>query len=82
MAVLATCKFDEDPIKIEGTIDRTRANIGFFCYSRASDSEEDNTIWPEFELIQHFMAVLITCKIDEDPIKSEVVIIRTTFSPL
>ena len=22
MAVLATCKFDDDPIKIEGTIDR------------------------------------------------------------
>ena len=30
MAVLATCKFDENPIKIEGTIDRTRSNIGFF----------------------------------------------------
>ena len=30
MAVLATCKFDEDPIKIEGTIDRTRSNMGFF----------------------------------------------------
>ena len=30
MAVLATCKFDEDPIKIEGTIDQTRSNMGFF----------------------------------------------------
>ena len=30
MAVLATCKFIEDPIKIEGTIDRTRSNMGFF----------------------------------------------------
>ena len=29
MAVQATCKFDEDPIKIEGTIDRTRSNMGF-----------------------------------------------------
>ena len=29
MAVLATCKFDEDPIKIEGTIDLTRSNMGF-----------------------------------------------------
>ena len=28
MAVLVTCKFDEDPIKIECTIDRT--NVGFF----------------------------------------------------
>ena len=30
MAVLATCKFDEDPIKIEGTIDWTWSNMGFF----------------------------------------------------
>ena len=30
MAVLATCKFDEDMIEIEGTIDRTRSNMGFF----------------------------------------------------
>ena len=32
----------------------------------------DSLIWPEFELIQDFMAVLVSCKIDEDPIKSEV----------
>ena len=25
-----TCKFDEDPIKIEGTIDQTRSNMGVF----------------------------------------------------
>ena len=30
MAVLATCKFDEGPIKTESTIDRTRSNMGFF----------------------------------------------------
>ena len=30
MAVLATCKFDEDPIKTEGTINQTRSNMGFF----------------------------------------------------
>ena len=30
MAVLALCKFDEDPIKIEGTIDWTRLNMGLF----------------------------------------------------
>ena len=32
MAVLATCKFDEDPIKIEGTINWTRSNIGFLGF--------------------------------------------------
>ena len=30
MAVLVTCKFDEDPIKIEGSMDQTRKNMGFF----------------------------------------------------
>ena len=29
MAVLAICKFDEDPIKIQGTIDWTWSNMGF-----------------------------------------------------
>ena len=32
MAVQATCKFDEDLIKTEGTINRTRSNIGFFSF--------------------------------------------------
>ena len=30
MAALANCKFGEDLIKIEGTIQRTRSNMGFF----------------------------------------------------
>ena len=84
MAAPSTCKFDEDLIKIEGTIDPTRSNMCFFATQEQihCNSEMDSPIWPEFELIQDFMAVLVTCKIDEDPIKSEVAIIRTTFSPL
>ena len=31
MPVLVACKFAEDPIKIEGTIDRTRSNMGFLA---------------------------------------------------
>ena len=34
MAVLTTCKFDEDPIKIKGTIDRTRSNKGLTTLKR------------------------------------------------
>ena len=79
MAVPVTCKFDEDRIKIEGAIDQ-KVKYGLFCHSRASNSKVDGLFWPE--LIQDFMAVLVTCKIDEDPIKSEVAIVRTTFSPL
>ena len=30
IVVLATCKFDEGMIKIEGLIDQTRSNMGFF----------------------------------------------------
>ena len=70
MAALVTCKF-EDPIKIEGTIDRTMSNmLLFFFYSKASNFEVDSPIWPEFELIQNFMTVLVSCKIDEDRIGS------------
>ena len=32
MAALITSKFDEDQIKIEGTINRTRSNMGFFLF--------------------------------------------------
>ena len=31
MAAPVTCKFDEDPIKMEGTIDRKRSNMGVFA---------------------------------------------------
>ena len=34
------------------------------------------------ELIRDVMIVFVTCKFDEDPIKNEVTILRTTFSPL
>ena len=36
----------------------------------------------EIELMQDFMTVFATCKFDEDPIKNEVAILRTTFSLL
>ena len=59
-----------------------KIKYGYLCHSKASNSEVDSPIWPKFELIQDFMAVLVTCKTDEDPIKGEVAIIQTTFSPL
>ena len=79
--VLVTSKFNEDPIKIEGTINWTRSNMGF-RHSRASNSEMNSLILMEFELVRDFVAVLVTCKFDEAPIKSKVAILRTTFSPL
>ena len=40
-----------------------------FLHSRASSTEVNSLIWPKFKLIREFMAVLATCKFDEDPIK-------------
>ena len=57
--------------------------IGFlFHFSRASYSKENRPILPKFELSRDGIPVLIICKLDEDPIKNEDAIDRTTFSPL
>ena len=71
MAVLVTCKFDEDPIEIECTIDRTWLNMGFFS-TQGQVTLTWSLMWLEVKLIRDFMIVLVTCKIDEDWIKSEV----------
>ena len=74
MPVLVTSKFEE-PIKTESTIE-----YGLFHHS-AINSEVNSPIWPEIGFIRDFMAILVTCKFDEGPIKREVAILRT-FSPL
>ena len=51
--------------------------VANFRHSRAINTEVNSLIWPKFELIQEFMAVLATCKFDEDPIKIEGSIDRT-----
>ena len=43
----------------------------FFRRSRAANSEVSDGILPKFELILAFIAVLVTCKNEKDPIKSE-----------
>ena len=45
-------------------------------------SEVNRQMCQEFELFQDFMAVLVTCKFDDDPIKNEGAIVSTTFAPL
>ena len=39
--------------------------------SRAANSAVLGPIWPNFELVQDVMNVLVTCKYEEDPIKNE-----------
>ena len=43
----------------------------FFRRSRAGYSPVHGRIWLNFELIQDLMIVLITCKNEEEPIKTE-----------
>ena len=46
---------------------------------RTSDSHVNSPICPKIELVQDFIAVLITCKYDGNSIKNEIAIIQTTF---
>ena len=53
-----------------------------YVYGRlkGSNSHVNGPICPKIELDQDFMAVLITCKSDENAIKTKLTIVRTTFS--
>ena len=53
------------------------ANFRYLTCLRASNTEVNSLIWPKFELNREFMAVLVTCKFNEDPIKIECTIDRT-----
>ena len=58
-------------------------SMGIFSRrSRAANSAVLGPIWPNFELVQDVMNVLVTCKYDEDQIKNEGARVFTTFSPL
>ena len=83
MVVLATCKNEEDPIKNEGARVLTTLNIlKIFRCSRAANSAVSGGLWPNFKLIHTLMVVLITCKNEEDPIKTEDAGVLTTFSSI
>ena len=75
------CKSHKDQTKTKNAMLWARPNIVFSAL-KASNSKVNGPIWPEFELIRDVMPVLVTCKFEEDSIKSEVAILRTTFFPL
>ena len=83
MHVLLTCKNEVDRIKNEGARVFTRF-LPFKVYgdfsrrSRAANSAVLGPIWPNFELVRDVMDVLVTCKYEEDPIKSEGARVDTT----
>ena len=45
--------------------------------STASNTKENSPIWPDDQFIRDYIAVLVTCKFEEQPIKNEVAIDRT-----
>ena len=50
----------------------------FFRRSRAADSADPGLILPNFEPIQDFIAVVVTCKNKDNQIKNEGVRVLTT----
>ena len=79
MVFLVTCQNEKDPIKNEGT-------RVFTLYINFSDAQGQITrdlggILPKIELIQVFMHVLVTYKIEDDSIKNEGAVV-TAFFPL
>ena len=87
MIVLVTYKNDEDSIKNESTRVLTtflplKVYGDFFRRSRVANSEDPGPILPNFENIQAFIAVIVTCKNKKDPMKNGRARVITRFSPL
>ena len=86
IVVFVTCTNEEDTIENEGT----RVVISFPHYkygnfsrrTRAGNSAVCCRIWSNFELIRDYMAVIVTCKNEEDRIKNEGARVVTTFFSL
>ena len=78
MDVLVTCKYEEDLIKNEGA----RGTQHFPHYNSMVAMEVSGRIWPNFELIQALIYVLITGKYEKNPIKNSGENVITSFSPL
>ena len=71
MDVFRSCKNEDDPIKKKGA----RVAAAFFplqVYGNFSaNSAVVDRIWPNFELVEGFIMILVSCKNTEDPIKNE-----------
>ena len=78
-----TTMIDSKMKELECSQDFSHYKSGDFSRrSRAANSAVLGLIWPNFELVRDVMAVLVTCKYEENPIKNEGARVFTTFSPL
>ena len=72
MYAIITCKYEKDPFK----------NTVFQIITLSVAMETSGRIWPNFELIQAFMHVLIACKYENDQMEISGENVMTSFSPL
>ena len=87
MYVPITCKYEKDRIKnsredVETPFSSLQVYGVFFWRSRAANSVVGGQNWPNFELIEALMYVIVTCKYEKDPIKNSRENVVTPFSPL
>ena len=79
MYVIITCKYEKDPMKNN----REKVATPFFQIITLSVAmETSGRIWPNFELIQAFMHVLLACKYEKGLMKNSRDNVMTSFSPL
>ena len=71
------CMFQEDPIKTEWAMLMTNVKQVLFQQSREHNSKIYDPIWPVFKLAQDFIHVPLIIKFQEDPIKTEWVMLMT-----
>ena len=57
-------------------------STGNFLDLKAANSVVSGPIWPKFELVRHFMHVLVTCKFKQNRIKNNREKVETSFFPL
>ena len=78
--IIVTCKYEMNPIK--NIRENEMTPFSFLTVTLSVAMETRGRIWPNFELIQALMHVLITCKYEKDPIKNSVDYVMTSFFPL
>ena len=86
MPVLVTSNFGDDSIKNEWASMETPfshyKSTGNFLNLKAANSVVTGPIWPKFELVRHFMHVLVTCQFKKNRIKNNRQKVETSFSLL
>ena len=81
MGVLVACKNEEIQSKMKA-LEWSQHYSLIFHTLKAANSEVSDGILPKFKHIQAFMADLVTCKNEEDPLETVGTRVVTTFLPL